>query len=69
MILLSYHVALTATQQTTREYLRRIGYRNPVMHGAAIRREEGGVLGYRELAGERAGFDVRGAGLLLCGRA
>lgn len=62
VILLSYHVALTATQQTTREYLRRIGYRNPVMHGAAIRREEGGVWDTGSLAGNVRGLmcEVRG---------
>ncbi|KAL3232345.1 Palmitoyltransferase ERF2 [Nakaseomyces bracarensis] len=32
MILLGYHIAMTGTQQTTREYLRSIGFRNPVMH-------------------------------------
>ena len=30
MILLGYHIALTGTQQTTREFLREIGMKNPV---------------------------------------
>ncbi|SMN20669.1 similar to Saccharomyces cerevisiae YLR246W ERF2 Subunit of a palmitoyltransferase [Maudiozyma saulgeensis] len=30
--LLAYHIAMTGTQQTTREYLLQIGSKNPVMH-------------------------------------